>query len=148
VILHSLRERALLVAPIRVGLGIVWALAARLSGLETETVLIAFAGGAFLIVFVAFNDPRARFRRRAEPVDAPSDAEVATRIRQALRATLPSTVGVSVLAAIALVPSPALAAFLGGISAGLGAAGAFSAVRTDPELFVDVGRGIVYRKSH
>jgi hypothetical protein len=148
VILHSLRERALLVAPIRLGLGILWVLGARLSGATPTTVLLAFAGGAFVTVFTIFNDPRSRFLRRPEPVDAPPDAKVATRLRQALQAMLPSTVGVSVLAAIAVIPYPALAAFLGGISAGLGLAGALSAIRTDPELFVDVGRGVLYRKAH
>lgn len=147
-ILHSLRERALLVAPIRLGLGILWVLGARLSGATPSTVLLAFAGGVFVTVFTIFNDPRSRFLRRPEPVDAPPDAEVATRLRQALQATLPSTVGVSVLAAIAVIPYPALAAFLGGISAGLGLAGALSAIRTDPALFVEVRRGVLYRKAH
>jgi len=148
VILHSLRERALLVTPIRLGLGSLWVLGARLSGASAATVLLAVAAGAFATVFTIFNDPRSRFLRRPDPVDAPPDAQVATRLRQALQATLPSTVGVSVLAAIAVIPYPALAAFLGGISAGLGVAGALAATRTDPELFVDVGRGVVYRKAH
>jgi hypothetical protein len=148
VILHSLRERALLVAPIRLGLGILWVLGARLSGATATTALLAFAGGAFATVFTIFNDPRARFLRRDDPVDAPPDAQVAARLRQALQATLPSTVGVSVLAAIAVIPYPALAAFLGGISAGLGVAGALSATRTDPALYVDVRHGVVYRKPH
>ena len=147
-ILHSLRERALLVAPIRLGLGILWVVGARLSGATATTALLAFAGGAFATVFTIFNDPRGRFLRREQPVDLPPDAQVATRLRQALQATLPSTVGVSVLAAIAVIPYPALAAFLGGISAGLGVAGVLWAARTDPELFVDVRRGVVYRKSH
>jgi len=148
VILHSLRERALLVAPIRLVLGILWVFGARLSGATATTALLAFAGGTFATVFTIFNDSRARFLRRAEPVEVPPDAQVATRLRQALQATLPSTVGVSVLAVISVIPYPALAAFLGGISAGLGVAGVLSAARTDPELFVDVGRGAVYRKSH
>ena len=146
-ILHSLRERALLVAPIRLGLGILWVLGARLSGATPTTVLLAFAGGVFVTVFAIFNDPRSRFLRRPEPVDAPPGAQVATRLRQELQATHPSTVGVSVLAEIAVVHYPALGAFLGGISAGLGVAGALSAARTDPELFVDVGRGVLYRKA-
>jgi hypothetical protein len=146
VTLHSVRDRQLLVAPIRVGLGVLWVAAALLAGAPGTTALLAFAGGAFLVVFFVFNDPRARFRRRAEPVEAPVDAHVASRRRQALRATLPSTLGVSILAAIAVVPSPALAAFLGGISAGLGAAGALRAARTDPALYVDPRRGVVYRR--
>ena len=147
-ILHSLRERALLVAPIRLGLGTLWVLGARLSGATPTTVLLAFAGGVFVTVFTIFNDPRSRFLRRQEPVDAPPEAQVATRLRQALQATLPSTVGVSVLAAIAVIPYPALAAFLGGISAGLGVAGVLSAARTDPALYIDARRDVVYRRPH
>jgi hypothetical protein len=119
---------------------------ALLAGAPATTALLAFAGGAFIIVFFVFNDPRARFRRPPEPVQAPAGAPVASRRRQALQATLPSTLGVSILAAIAVVPSPALAAFLGGISAGLGAAGALRAARTDPTLYVDPRRGVLYRK--
>jgi hypothetical protein len=146
VTLHSARDRQLLVAPIRIGLGLLWVIAALLAGAPATTALVGFAGGAFVIVFFVFNDPRARFRRPPDPVAAPTDARVASRRRQALQATLPSTVGVSILAAIAVVPSPALAAFLGGISAGLGVAGALRAARTDPALYVDPRRGIVYRR--
>jgi hypothetical protein len=144
--LHSLRERALLVAPIRVVLGLVWLVAARLVGAGGAASLLAFLGGGFAVCFAAFNDPRARFLRRREPEPAPADAVVAGRLRQALQATLPSTVGVSVLAAIALVPQPVLSAFLGGISAGLGLAGILAAVRTDPSLYLDVRRGVLYRR--
>src|SRR4051794_16323073 len=113
--LHSLRERALLVAPIRLLLGIVWIAAAVAAGAGRGQSLFAAASAAFVIVFVAFNDPRARFRRSTDPVPAPPDARVAPRLEQALRATLPSTVGVSVLAAVSLAAQPILAAFLGGI---------------------------------
>jgi hypothetical protein len=148
VTLHSLRDRALLVAPIRLGLGVVWVFAARLSGATATTALLAFAGGAFMTVFSLFNDPRARFLRRPEPMDAPPNARVAGRLAQALQATVPSTLGVSVLAAIAVIPYPALASFLGGISAGLGLAGVLSAARIDPALYVDARHGVVYRKSN
>jgi hypothetical protein len=146
VTLHSLRDRALYVTPIRVGLGVLWLVAARIAGAPATGALLAFGGGAFLIVFSLFNDPRARFLRRAEPRPAPAGVEVAPRLTQALGATMPSTVGVSVLAAIAVVPQPTLAAFLGGISAGLGVAGAFSALRADPMLLVEPRTGILYRR--
>jgi hypothetical protein len=102
VILHSLRERALLVAPIRLGFGVLWVFGARLSGATATTSLLAFAGGAFVTAFALLNDPRSRFFRRSEPVEAPPEARVATRWQQTLQATMPSTVGVSILAAIAL----------------------------------------------
>lgn len=93
--LHSLRDRALYVTPIRVVLGVVWLLAARVAGSPGTGALLAFAGGAFVIVFTLFNDPRSRFLRRGEAQDAPACALVASRARQALHATLPSTAGVS-----------------------------------------------------
>jgi hypothetical protein len=144
--LHSLRDRALYVAPIRVVLGAVWLVAARIAGSPATGALLAFAGGTFVIVFTLFNDPRSRFLRRPEAKDAPADAAVASPVRQALHATLPSTVGVSALAAISLAFQPTLSAFLGGISAGLGIAGALYAVRADPALYVEPRSGVVYRR--
>jgi hypothetical protein len=144
--LHSLRDRALYVTPIRVVLGVVWLAAARIAGTPETGALLAFAGGAFVTVFTLFNDPRSRFLRRGEARDAPADASVASRVRQALHATLPSTVGVSALAAVALAFEPTLSAFLGGISTGLGIAGALYALRADPALYVEPKSGIVYRR--
>ena len=144
--LHSLRDRALYVTPIRVVLGVVWLGAARLAGAAGTGALLAFAGGAFVTVFTLFNDPRSRFLRRGEAKTAPADAAVARPLRQALNATLPSTAGVSALAAVALVFQPTLSAFLGGISAGLGVAGALYAIRADPTLYVEPKSGVVYRR--
>jgi hypothetical protein len=144
--LHSLRDRALYVTPIRVVLGVVWLGAARLAGAPGTGAVLAFAGGAFVIVFTLFNDPRSRFLRRGEAASAPVDASVAGAVRQALHATLPSTVGVSALAAVALVFEPTLSAFLGGVSAGLGVAGALYALRADPTLYVEPRSGVVYRR--
>jgi hypothetical protein len=146
VTLHSLRDRALYVTPIRVVLGAVWLLAARVAGAPGTGSLLAFAGGAFLIVFTLFNDPRSRILRRGEAKDAPADVLVASRVCQALHATLPSTAGVSALAAVSLAFEPVLSAFLGGVSAGLGIAGALYAVRADPSLFVEPRSGVVYRR--
>ncbi|MGZ4292031.1 MAG: hypothetical protein ACXVQQ_05500 [Gaiellaceae bacterium] len=144
--LHSLRDRALLVTPVRIALGVVWLVAARIAGAPPTGAVLAFGGGAFVIVFTLFNDPRARFLRSGDPKPAPRDALVAGPVRQALAATIPSTVGVSVLAAIALVPQPTLAALLGGISAGLGVAGALYGLRADPTLYVEPRSGVVYRR--
>lgn len=144
--LHSLRDRALYVAPIRLGLGLVWLAAARLAGAPGTGAVLAFAGGAFLTVFTLYNDPRSRFLRRPEPQEAPPGTVVAGRLRQALSATLPSTVGVSGLAAIALVFEPTLTALLGGVSGGLGLAGALYALRADPALHVDPKSGLLYRR--
>jgi hypothetical protein len=100
--------------------------------------------GLLGITFAVLNDPRGRFRGEdAEPPLAPPDAVVAPRWRQALAATMPSTVGVSILAAIALAPQPALAALLGGVSAGLGVAALISVWSVDPSLHVDPKSSIV-----
>jgi hypothetical protein len=144
---HSLRERALLVIPIRFGLGLATLLAAVLAGAERGPALIAFVVGVLGIAFTIFNDPRTRFLRRdVEPLPLPPNAVVAPRLRQALAATLPSTAGVTVLAAIALVPQPVLAALLGGVCAGLGLAALLSLGRIDPTLYVDPTSEVVYRR--
>jgi hypothetical protein len=142
---HSLRDRALWVTPIRLGLGLVWVLAARLAGAPPDGTMLAFVGGAFAIAFLLLNDPRARFLRRPDPVPLPPGALVAPRVQQALGAMIPSTLGVSILAAVVVVPKPMLAALMGGISAGLGVAGLLSALRIDPALFADPKTGVVYR---
>lgn len=144
---HSFRERTLLVIPIRFGLGLVTLLAAVLAGAARQPALLAFVVGLLGIAFIIFNDPRARFLRRdVDPLPLPADAVVASRARQALAATLPSTFGVTVLAAIALVPQPVLAALLGGVCAGLGFAALLSLARIDPTLFVDPKSNVVYRR--
>ena len=135
----------MLVAPIRLALGVLWLAAARLAGAGSTPALLAFATGAVGFLFLAFNDPRSAFLTRAEPQPVPAGATVAGPLRQALQATLPSTAGVSVLAAIAVVPVPVLAAFLGGISAGIGVGGLAAAPRIDPALLVDPRTGAVYR---
>jgi hypothetical protein len=145
VTLHQVRRRNLLVAPIRLGLGVIWLAAARIAGAESTPALLAFGTGLAGFLFLAFNDPRAAFLTRAEPKPVPADATVAGPTLQALNAMLPSTVGVSVLAAIAVVPYPTLAALLGGVSAGLGAGGLAVAHGTDPALLVDPRTGAVYR---
>ena len=99
-------------ALIRVALGLLWVVAARISGASSASAWLAFATAAFAMVFLYFNDPRARFQQR-----------VRTTPVSLLSSLYPSTIGLSVLAAIAVVPQPILAAFLGGLSAGLGLAG-------------------------
>ncbi len=144
--LHSIRMRSLYVAPIRLGLAVVWFFAARAAGVGQPSAALAGAGGIFVIVFVAFNDPRGRFLPDREPGPVPPEAGFARPLRQALAATLPSTVGVSVLAAVALAFQPVLTALLGGISAGLGVTGLLSVARSDPALWFDRKTGIVYRR--
>ncbi len=135
--LQSVWRRTVLVIPIRVALGGVWLAAARLAGAPNAPALLAFAVGAFAIAFTALNDPRRRFLRTPDPVAAPADAVVDPPWRHAVAATFPSTAGLSVLAAIALVPQPTLTALLGGASAGLGVAALVSLPRLDRRLYVE-----------
>ena len=145
--LHSLRDRTLGVIPIRLGLGVALLGASRLAGAQSGPALLAFVLGVFGITFVIFNDPRARFvQGTVEPLALPARAEIAPRWRQALAATMPSTVAVAVLAAIALVPQPTLAALLAGVEAGLGVAAVLSLSRVDGTLYVDPRTRMIYRR--
>jgi hypothetical protein len=146
VVLHPVRGRTILVAPIRLALGCAWYAAARVAGAAQASTLLAFGSGLVAFVFLAFNDPRMSFVVRNDPAPAPADATIASPLAQALRATLPSTVGVTVLAAIAVVPYPVLAAFLGGVSAGLGVGALASVPRIDPALLLDPRSGVVYHR--
>ena len=93
---HSLRTRTLLVIPIRLVLGVSWLVGARLAGARGGPALLAFVVGALGIAFLIFNDPRSRFvQAEVDPLALPPGTPVAPRWRQALAATLPSTVGVS-----------------------------------------------------
>ena len=145
--LHSLRGHLLYVAPFRIGLGVAWLLIGRAAGVASAGALAAFAGGAFMTVFLAFNDPRVVFLRRTDPEPLPADGFVfASPLHQALAALFPSTAGLSVLAAIAIVPQPVLSVVLGGISAGLGVGGLFNVPRADPTVWYDRRTGRLYRR--
>jgi hypothetical protein len=146
-LVESVRLRLLLVAPLRFVLAIVWLAAARAAGAAGGSTLIAFAGGAFVTAFLVGNDPRARFRRAsAEPAQLPADARVAPAWLHALHAALPSTVGVSVLAAITLAFRPTLTALLAGVLTGLGLAALLLAYGIDARLYVDPRKGDMFRK--
>jgi hypothetical protein len=145
---HSVRERTLLVIPIRLGLGVIWLVAARIGGASSGPALVAFALGAAGLTFLAFNDPRSRFAHgEVEPLPLPSDATVAPQWRQAVAAMLPSTVGVSILAAIALAFDPTLTSLLGGVCAGLGVAALFMLPRLSADLYVDPRTKVMYRRT-
>jgi len=144
--LHSLRNHSLYVAPIRIGLGLLWLALSRVAGLTQASAVLAFGGGLFVIVFVAFQDPRVAFLRAGEPEPAPPDAQCAGVVEQALAATIPSTLGVTVLAAIAIWFQPVLAAIMGGISAGLGVAGVLRVWQVPADLWFDRRTKVLYRR--
>jgi len=137
----------MLIAPLRLVFGIVFLAAARAVGGATSSTYLAFAAGAFAMVFLVPNDPRARFRGAPqEPAELPAGARVAPAWLHVFHAALPSTVGVSLLAAVTLAFQPTLAALLAGILAGLGLAAAFAAYASDGRLYVDPHGGGLFRK--
>lgn len=144
---ESIRLRLLLVGPLRLALSIALLGAAYAAGGSSHSMLLAFAAGAFGMAFLVPNDPRARLRKApAEPAELPADASVAPPWLHAFHAALPSTVGVSVLAAATLVFNPTLTALLAGILAGLGLAALLRAYEVDPRLYVDPRQRVVFRK--
>jgi hypothetical protein len=146
VTVESVRLRLLLVTPLRLVLGIVFLGAARAVGGASGATLVAFAVGAFAMAFLVPNDPRARLRRGPrEPADLPPDAIVAPALLHAVHAALPSTVGVSILAAVTLAFAPTLTALLAGILVGLGLAAALRAYGMDGGIYVDPRTGSVFR---
>lgn len=145
--MQSLRLRLLLVAPLRLGLSVVWLVAARAAGSSGGAVLLAFAAGAFATAFLAGNDPRARFLPQSAAVEQlPAEASLAPVWRHAADAAMPSTVGVSLLAAVTLAFEPTLSALCGGILAGLGLAALLRLRGVDPALYLDPRRRAVFRK--
>jgi hypothetical protein len=146
VTVESVRLRLLLVAPLRLVLGIVLLGMARAVGGASGPMLVAFGVGAFAMAFLVPNDPRARFRRGpGEPADLPADAIVAPAWRHAVHAALPSTVGVSILAVVTLAFAPTLTALLAGILVGLGLAAGLAAYGMDAAIYVDPRTRSVFR---
>jgi hypothetical protein len=146
--LQSLRRRVLLVLPVRIGLGLVWLVAATLAGAHGSAAAIGFAIGALGCAFALVADPRSRLLHASrEPAPYPAGAALDPPACHVWSALLPSTLGVNILAAVALVPQPELTAILGGISAGLGVASIFSlpAIAAHGDVFVD-RRGAIYTR--
>jgi hypothetical protein len=146
--LVGLSTAPLVVAPIRLGVGLLGALGAALRGLSWSVAAAAFVLGAGAFAFSALADPRRRFFRvkeEAEPV--PADASFEPLARIAVAATYPSTLGLAILTAVSLAFNAALAAVLAGGAAGLGVAGAITGAqialreRADAVRFFTEARG-------
>jgi hypothetical protein len=146
-LVESVWLRLLLVGPLRLGSSFVWLAAAGAAGASGRTALLAYAAGAFGMAFLVSNDPRAHLRRGSgEPAQLPEDASVAPAWKHAFHASLPSTVGVSLLAAITLAFEPTLSALLAGFLCGMGLVALLGAYRIDPRLYVEPRGGAVFRK--
>jgi len=125
--LVGLSTAPLVVAPIRIGLGLLGMAGATLRGLSWSVAAAEFVLGTAVFAFAALADPRRHFFRlkdEAEPV--PADATFEPLGRVALLATYPSTVGLAALTGVSLAFNAALAAVLAGGAAGLGVAGAIT----------------------
>ena len=118
------------VAPIRLAAGALGLVAARAAGASAGQALVAFAVGTLGFAFAALADPRRRFfAPREEPRPAPAGAQYESRLEAAAGAIFPSTVGVALLAAVALARAPTLSALLAGGIAGMGVAAVLSIPR-------------------
>jgi len=125
--LVGLSTAPLVVAPIRIGLGLLGMAGATLRGLSWSVAAAEFVLGTAVFAFAALADPRRHFFRlkdEAEPV--PADATFEPLGRVALLATYPSTVGLAALTGVSLAFNAALAAVLAGGVTGVGVAGAIT----------------------
>ena len=123
----GLSTAPLVVAPIRIGLGLLGMAGATLRGLSWSVAAAEFVLGTAVFAFAALADPRRHFFRlkdEAEPVLADATFEPLGRV--ALLATYPSTVGLAALTGVSLAFNAALAAVLAGGVAGVGVAGAIT----------------------
>ena len=124
------RTRLALVTPLRLALGVAVLGGALAEGAVGDSALVSFALGAAFAAFAIVGDRRALLLRRDPPASLPQDARLAPAWRAARDAAMPSTVGVAVLAAIALaLGHEVLAALLGGAEAGMALAGSIALVQ-------------------
>jgi hypothetical protein len=96
------------------------------SGPARIAFVFGLVGGAGLVL----GDPRRRFLRQEIVLrPAPDEFELEEPWRSALRALYPSSLGLTVLGAVALAFNPLLSALLAGVTGGLGVAGLVVAVQ-------------------
>jgi len=109
---------------VRIALGVAVLVVSIAAGAAVGPAAVAFVVGAGVVAFAALADRRPLLLRsdvEAAPLPAGAVQEPAWRVVAA--AAYPSTLGISVLAVIALiVGKDVLAALLGGVVAGLGVA--------------------------
>jgi len=125
------RAQALLIAPVRLALGLIGLGLARVRGLDGGLAVGLFALGLGILLFSVVASVRRRrdWARIAAAEPAPPDARIESRGRSLVTATYPSTIGLTVLTGIALATNPRLAALLAGLLAGLAVAALWFAAR-------------------
>ncbi len=119
--------RAIGVAAIRIALGVVFVVVALLRGLDGGPAALAAIAGALVLTMIALGQrSRAGTADLGDALPVPAEARFDPGWVGILLACIPSTVGVSGMAVLALVFSPALGAVLGGVLLALGALAAVS----------------------
>jgi hypothetical protein len=124
--LIDLRAYSLLIVPVRLGLALAGLLGARLLGVDPGESLALFGLGAglFFITMLAKSRPRSRFWQYVgEAKTFEPGTHVEAWPRTLARAAYPSTIGVSVLTAIALPIDARLAAVMAGLLGGMALGG-------------------------
>jgi hypothetical protein len=116
--LSAASVRAVGVGTVRLALGVAFVAGSAIRGLDRGLALIAALAGALVLAMIALGQ-RGR-SGPAEAIQVPADARFDPGWLGVLLACIPSTVGVTVLAAVSLVFSAALAAVLGGVLIALG----------------------------
>jgi hypothetical protein len=122
----DLRAYSLLIVPVRFVLALAGIVGARLLGVDPDQLLVLFGLGAglFLVAVLSTNRRRGRFWQRVDEATAlEPGTPVAAWPRTLALASYPSTIGVSVLTAIALPIDASLAAFLAGLLGGMALGG-------------------------
>jgi hypothetical protein len=116
------RAQALSIALVRLGLAAIGLGAAIAFGTRPGAAAALFVLGAVLLLVAVLGGRRRRlvWLRLAEAEPLGLRATFESRRRSLVRAAYPSTIGLTVLIALALWPQPGLAALLAGILAGLG----------------------------
>ncbi|HEY7017814.1 MAG TPA: hypothetical protein VH297_05045 [Gaiellaceae bacterium] len=125
------RPQALLIAAVRLVLGVAGLVASIAFGVEPGAALGIFVFGVLILLLAVYGGGR-RHRtalKFADPDPAPADARIESRSRGLARAMYPSTIGLTVLTAVSLWPQPGLAALLAGLLAGLAVMSLIGAAR-------------------
>jgi hypothetical protein len=125
------RPQALLIAALRLTLAAAGLAASIAFGVQRGAAAALFACGALVVLLAVYGGDRRRRSalRFEDTAPMPADARLETRVRALARAAFPSTIGLTVLIAIALWPQPGLAALLAGILGGLGGMSVAGALR-------------------
>jgi hypothetical protein len=150
-LVYSVSRQLALLAPARLVLGLAGLGASLAVADRGGPVGGAFTLGAFAAAFLLATDRRFVRRRLEEPARLPPTAVLVPPVNAAVYGLFPSTVGVSVLAAISLAFEPVLAGLLAGVLGGMGIVSGAALVsilaterRSGRRLFAARGSGRLY----